>query len=819
MAQQHQDDERTHLLPTSFDRRRSRLLSVAAEVDGASIASSHVSKEELALGETAVGERLPYNDYTTIDWLHDLVKDSFRYRTIRSKPGLRYRLLVLWDSAEGWVASALIGTLTACVAFLVDMAVAIVSDWKTGYCTSNPFRSKEMCCTPKHPLQSGSPQFLALADAGENCKAWHPWSDNYVVSFAIYVAWALLFGILAGSVTMTTRANLPAASPGRGDKFSSEQQKKTDSYLNGASGSSLSQTTTGGKTMYMAAGSGIPEIKTILSGFVIPHFLDLKVLVVKAVGSTFAVSTGMCLGKEGPFVHISTCVAYLVGIRFRKYRENSRKLREILAAGCASGLSVAFGAPIGGVLFAYEEISTYFPRKVLWRAFICSLFAAMTLRALNPTGTGKLVLFETNYGTSYKPYHYLVFVLLGVAGGIFGGTFCKANFAWSRTFRKFSVIKNHPVFEVFLVVAVTALTQYPNPLTREPGDVIIKNLLVDCDSKGDTAYVCLHESATEGPDAKYLGYLVYGTLIKLFLTIITFGIKVPSGIIIPALDAGAFFGRLVGQLPLLSSTISPGIFAMVGAGAFLAGVSRMTISLAVIMFELTGELEFIVPNMIGIMVAKWVADALESESVYDLAQTVLGHPFLDLDASMKLVARRQYLVSELIPPEQTMRQITVDVGASGTVQYGILAKKLEQLKGRGLMDAGLVLVQHGGMLVGYLAEGELEYGLNVIGADVDTSTNVRLLSSSHPGAENPEEISSYTPRVSHDDEELDLSPFVDRTPLAICAASPMEYAVEMFGKLGLRYLIVTEEGSGKVNGVIIKKRLVSWIDGLKHEGD
>lgn len=74
MAQQHQDDERTHLLPTSFDRRRSRLLSVAAEVDGASIASSHVSKEELALGETAVGERLPYNDYTTIDWLHDLVR-------------------------------------------------------------------------------------------------------------------------------------------------------------------------------------------------------------------------------------------------------------------------------------------------------------------------------------------------------------------------------------------------------------------------------------------------------------------------------------------------------------------------------------------------------------------------------------------------------------------------------------------------------------------------------------------------------------------------------------------------------------------------
>lgn len=54
--------------------------------------------------------------------------------------------------------------------------------------------------------------------------------------------------------------------------------------------------------MYMAAGSGIPEIKTILSGFVIPNFLDFKVLVVKAVGATFAVAPGMCLGKEGPLL-------------------------------------------------------------------------------------------------------------------------------------------------------------------------------------------------------------------------------------------------------------------------------------------------------------------------------------------------------------------------------------------------------------------------------------------------------------------------------------------------------------------------------------
>jgi chloride channel 3/4/5 len=106
-------------------------------------------------------------------------------------------------------------------------------------------------------------------------------------------------------------------------------------------------------------------------------------------------------------------VGYLVASLFPKYRDNGRKMREMLSAACAAGLSVAFGAPIGGVLFSYEEISTYFPRKVLWRAFLCSAVAAMVLKELNPTGTGKLVLFETNYGTSYSAVHYLVFVVLG----------------------------------------------------------------------------------------------------------------------------------------------------------------------------------------------------------------------------------------------------------------------------------------------------------------------------------------------------------------------------------------------------------------------
>lgn len=609
---------------------------------------------------------------------------------------------------------------------------------------------------------------------------------------------------------MLTKSELPSVSPASEDQAPG---KTNDLPIpNGH------RTPSGGKTMYMASGSGIPELKTILSGFCIPSFLSLNVLLVKAFGAIFAVSTSLNLGKEGPFVHISTCVGYLVGQLFPKYRENGRKMRELLSAACSSGLSVAFGAPIGGVLFSYEEISSYFPRRVLWRAFTCSLVAAMVLRELNPTGTGKLVLFEADFSSSrYEPVHYVVFILLGVIGGLFGGVFCRLNFLWSKWFRSFNIIKRNPVLEVVLIVLVTTLMQFPNPLTKEPGDVVIKALLVDCNEVTvSKSYVCTSESR-DALDTTYVLNLISATLIKLFLTIITFGIKVPSGVIIPALSAGALFGRLVGLLMVhcssAPSTLSPGIFALVAAASFLAGVSRMTISLAVIMFELTSSLPLVVPNMLAILVAKCTADAISSEGVYDLAQSVLGHPFLDGESALLEVRKKKMLVDRLIPPQNTMEEITVHVPKHNCVAYSKLMHKLQQLRSRGLMDAGIVLVQAHDedgrlpVLQGYISQSELEFCLTKLAPDsTEEDLQVRVLGNVVDDGPAPETL------------EIDMTPFVDRTPLAICAKAPLEYAVEMFAKLGLRYLCVTEEGTGKLVGVIIKKRLVAFLEHLREHG-
>ena len=430
----------------------------------------------------------------------------------------------------------------------------------------------------------------------------------------------------------------------------------------------------------------------------------------------------------------------------------------------------------------------------MWRSFLCSLVAAATLKQLNPTGTGKLVLFETNYGVDYELGHYVVFVLLGVCGGLFGGVFCQANFWWSKHFRTLPLIKNNPVLELLLVVLVTALLQYPNKLIRNTGDIVMAELLVDC-NQPEGSWLCHQEAKTDGVGA-YYAWLISGTVVKLLLTVITFGCKVPSGVIIPALDAGALFGRMVGQL---IPGISPGIFAMIGAAAFLAGVSRMTVSLAVIMFELTGEVNFIPPFMVAILTAKWIADAISADGVYDLSQHLLGHPFLDAEHALARVrdlrprSGKEGVMEDLIPPGNTMEEITLYTGPHYRVQKSILREKLGKLKARGLMDAGLVLVNERCICHGYLPEAELDFALELLdekGGDEESRGEVDLLDGV-------------------------ISEFIDRSPLTVMSRAPVEYAVEMFGKLGLRYLIIAEEETARVVGVVIKKRLVSYLDGLR----
>jgi len=137
------------------------------------------------------------------------------------------------------------------------------------------------------------------------------------------------------------------------------------------------------KTLQRPAGSGVAEIRVIVSGFVLHGYLGVKTLFVKTIALILSVASGLSVGKEGPFVHIATCVGNICCRLFAKYHQNDMKRREALSAAAASGVAVAFGAPIAGVLFSLEEVSYYFPPKTLFRTFFCCIVRPKAVKTLS----------------------------------------------------------------------------------------------------------------------------------------------------------------------------------------------------------------------------------------------------------------------------------------------------------------------------------------------------------------------------------------------------------------------------------------------------
>jgi chloride channel 3/4/5 len=273
---------------------------------------------------------------------------------------------------------------------------------------------------------------------------------------------------------------------------------------------------------YSAAGSGVAEVRVILSGFVLHGFLGVKTLVTKTAALILSVASGLSLGKEGPFVHIATCVGNIACRLFSKYDKNDGKRREVLSAAAAAGVTVAFGAPIGGVLFCLEEVAYFFPAKTLFRTFFCCITAALTLKFLNPYSTNKIVIFEVRYLTDWEFFELGAFIIVGVLGGATGAVFIKASRSWARSFRKITIIKNYPLVEVMLVALLTGLVSYWNPYTKIPVAKLLFNLASPCDpNKPDEMGLCPDDIDEIFP---VVGNLALAFLIKGILTIITFGI-------------------------------------------------------------------------------------------------------------------------------------------------------------------------------------------------------------------------------------------------------------------------------------------------------
>ncbi|XP_029914227.1 H(+)/Cl(-) exchange transporter 7 isoform X1 [Myripristis murdjan] len=594
----------------------------------------------------------------------------------------------------------------------------------------------------------------------------------------------------------------------------------------------------------IAAGSGIPQIKCYLNGVKIPRVVRLKTLVVKVGGVICSVVGGLAVGKEGPMIHSGAVVAAGVSqgrstslkkdFKIFEYFRRDTEKRDFVSAGAAAGVSAAFGAPVGGVLFSLEEGASFWNQMLTWRIFFASMISTFTLNfflSIYHNNTGDLSnpglinfgRFESD-SVAYNLYEIPLFIAMGAIGGLLGALFNVLNY-WLTIFRIRYV--HRPclqVMEAMLVAAVTATVSFAmiyfsndcQPLGPEHAEEYPLQLFC-----ADGEYNSMATAFFNTPERSVRSLfhnqpgtynpLTLGmfTLTYFFLACWTYGLTVSAGVFIPSLLIGAAWGRLFGIL-LASITSSgsiwadPGKYALIGAAAQLGGIVRMTLSLTVIMVEATGNVTYGLPIMLVLMTAKIVGDYFV-EGLYDIHIKLQSVPFLhwEAPATSHWLTAREVMSSPVTCFNRIEKVGTIVDVLSNTstnhngfpvVVHVAPGDEPAKLCGLILRSQLIVLLKH--KVFVELARSRLTQRKLQLKDFRDAYPRFPPIQSIH---------------VSQDEREcmMDLTEFMNPTPYTVPQETSLPRVFKLFRALGLRHLVVVDD-QNRVVGLVTRKDLARY---------
>ena len=627
----------------------------------------------------------------------------------------------------------------------------------------------------------------------------------------------------------------------------------------------------------VSAGSGIPEVKCYLNGINIPRIVRFRTLACKALGVLFSVAGALPVGKEGPMIHSGSVIAAALAQgtrggffgqdwRVLEFRTDSEK-RDFVACGAAAGVATAFGAPIGGVLFALEEGASFWCTALTWRCFFCGMITIYTLYVVRNTenlwgSADSTKMFSFGEFTSFQDgqanfsvWELLLFIVLGALGGLTGALFNGMNRRLTVWRMRRVTTKAARASEALAVCLVCSVVMYaipclwrvctPKPLvqvtwTQFEKDMVEELVPFGCpeDSYNEVASIFFTDSDTAikqlfhfresgvfNQDVETFSSLAIATFYVPYflLACLTYGIAVPSGLFVPSLLSGAALGRLVGhllhRLDAQSGTFADsGTYALVGAAAALGGMARMTISLTVILLEATGNVSNLLPLMLALMAARWVGNVF-NEGLYDIHIHLKRLPYLEEDvphvAAERSASAEQVMCADVVTfaPLATVGDAYDVLSSCKHACFPVVSKDDGRLAGTIMRHTICMLIQHRA----FGAPGEDPTSR----PDLATRAIGPLLASALFERAYPKFPEVHELRVSDADRTcwLDLRPYADTAPLTVVDCCSIQRAYRLFRTLGLRHLPVVD-GHFRLKGIITRKDLdevtldekLSWVN-------
>ncbi|MEZ4814105.1 MAG: chloride channel protein [Bdellovibrionota bacterium] len=341
-----------------------------------------------------------------------------------------------------------------------------------------------------------------------------------------------------------------------------------------------------------ARGSGIPQVMAAVEEGASSKskYLGLRISIVKTLSSVLCVLGGGAIGREGPTLQVSASIFHFLGNKLDKYFHFRIKPEVWIIAGASAGLSAAFNTPLGGLVYAIEELSRSHLNNLktpLISAVIVSGLAAQVL-------SGPYLYIGLPALASIKIGTYVYIVLTSFVCGFLGALFGKLLYVISRYIRNKKSLKISLMVPVLVAATIFLYAFYIEPNIMGSGKEVLTSLLFE-ERLEQHGLISLSVARFIGPILTYIS-------------------GVAGGIFAPSLAAGGAFGALIADSLDVSNH---NLLVMLGMISFLTGVTRTPFTAFVLVLEMTDRHSAIIPMMISALLASVVAPVVDEKSIYE----------------------------------------------------------------------------------------------------------------------------------------------------------------------------------------------------------
>ncbi|HWD89215.1 MAG TPA: chloride channel protein [Mucilaginibacter sp.] len=344
-----------------------------------------------------------------------------------------------------------------------------------------------------------------------------------------------------------------------------------------------------------ARGSGIPQVMAAIeitspkNEKAVDKLLSIRIIIFKVLSSLVMAIGGGAIGREGPTIQIAASIYRKINQFLPAWWPKVAK-RNMIITGAAAGLAAAFNTPLGGIVFAIEELT-----KTHFSYFKTAIFSSVIIAGLTAQGIlGPYLYLGYPKMGALSLYIFSGVILVAIISGLSGSIISRIILSilkWKSTY-KFSY--QHIAYVVCCSLLLVGMAYFVSYDAIGSGKDIMQRVLFTSD--------------------KYSVW--YTPLLRVAGTMLSFTTGAAGGIFAPALGAGASIGSAVSGWFHLSET-DTNLLILAGMVGFLTGVTRSPFTSAILVLEMTNRNNVIFHLILAGMVASLVSILVDKHSLYD----------------------------------------------------------------------------------------------------------------------------------------------------------------------------------------------------------